>query len=170
MSVQGEHQIPKGLLQFAVQRVYVKSMSFEATQPAPDAPQGGVHPRLKIDVNSHHKQVARGVHEAALTIKVEATESDVGEPYCVIEFEQAGLFNVQGVSRAELEKVLSTHCPLVLFPYARELIDSLMFRGGFSAIMLASPDFQALYQAAVEKKKEGLLKSFPDLSDDPVTH
>lgn len=173
MSAQDEHQVPKGWLQLAVQRVYVKRMSFEATQPAFDDNRkgGGIHPRLKIDVNSHHTKVAPSVYEAVLTIKVEATESDVDEPYCVIEFDQAGLFNTQDISGKKLEKILSTHCPSVLFPYARELIDNLMFRGGFAAIMLVTPDFQTLYQAAVEKKREGFVEGFSDSSDDdPVTH
>jgi preprotein translocase subunit SecB len=49
-------------------------------------------------------------------------------------------------------------CPNILFPYARETVDSLTTRGSFPPIMLQPVNFEALYMQAVaqaEQKSEG---------------
>jgi preprotein translocase subunit SecB len=58
-----------------------------------------------------------------------------------------------------MEQVLSTVCPNILFPYAREAIDSLVIKGSFPALMLAPINFDALYaqqkQAQAEQAATG---------------
>ena len=47
--------------------------------------------------------------------------------------------------------MLATAAPNVLFPYARETIDSICVKGGFPALMLAPVSFEALYQQALQQ-------------------
>ena len=42
--------------------------------------------------------------------------------------------------------MLATVCPTILFPYAREAIDSLVLKGSYPALALAPINFDAIYQ------------------------
>jgi len=50
----------------------------------------------------------------------------------------------------QLEQLLATVCPNILFPYAREAIDSLVLKGSFPALALAPVNFDALYKQQKE--------------------
>jgi preprotein translocase subunit SecB len=45
-------------------------------------------------------------------------------------------------------------CPQILFPYARETIDSLLTRGGFPPLMLAPINFDAVFAQAVMQAQQ----------------
>ncbi len=55
----------------------------------------------------------------------------------------------------------------VLFPYARENIDSLVVKGGFPPIMLAPVNFEALYQQAMARAAE---EGQQAAAEQPATH
>ncbi|MEK9869723.1 MAG: protein-export chaperone SecB, partial [Gammaproteobacteria bacterium] len=47
-------------------------------------------------------------------------------------------------------------CPSVLFPYAREAVDSVVIKGSFPALMLAPVNFDAVYaQAKAARDAQG---------------
>jgi preprotein translocase subunit SecB len=51
--------------------------------------------------------------------------------------------------------MLASFCPNILFPYARENIDSLIIKGSFPPLMLAPVNFDALYeQAKLARERE----------------
>ena len=50
-------------------------------------------------------------------------------------------------------QMLGVACPNVLFPYARETIDTLIVKGTFPPFMLAPVNFDALY-AEAKKRRE----------------
>ena len=49
----------------------------------------------------------------------------------VVEVHQAGIFTVKEFSETDLEQVLATVCPSILFPYSRESLDALVVRAVF---------------------------------------
>ena len=128
--------------QFAVQRIYVKDISFEV-------PLGAkvftiqAQPQLKIDLNTKADPVSSDVYEAVLSITVSAKFGE--ETAFLIEVQQAGAFFIKGLDGDQLRRVLMITCPTILFPYAREAIDSLATRGSFSPLMLQPVNFEALY-------------------------
>ena len=67
------------------------------------------------------------------------------------EVHQAGIFLIKGIEGENLRRVLATTAPSILFPYAREAIDSLVVKGGFPAVMLAPVNFDALYLQAQQQ-------------------
>lgn len=69
------------------------------------------------------------------------------------EVHQAGIFQVVGIEGPQLQQVLSTACPQILFPYVRETIDSLAVRGGFAPVLLPQINFDALFVQAVAQAK-----------------
>ena len=59
---------------------------------------------------------------------------------------QGGIFAATGFDAPQIEQMLATVCPTILFPYAREAIDSLALKGSYPALALAPINFDAIYQ------------------------
>ena len=54
----------------------------------------------------------------------------------------------------QLSQLLNIGCPNILFPYAREAIDSALVKGTLPPVMLAPINFEALYLQAMEQRNE----------------
>jgi preprotein translocase subunit SecB len=52
------------------------------------------------------------------------------------------------VTEQVLTQTLGSLCPNVLFPYARETLDSIATKGSFPPLMLAPINFDAMYAQA----------------------
>jgi len=138
--------------QFNIERVYVKDISFESPL-VPMIFTEQWKPKVKLDLNTATRLVTEDRYEVDLRVTVTTeTESDVTS--MIVEVTQSGLFALQGFEEAQLKQVLATACPNILFPYAREQIDSLMSKGGFPPLHLAPVNFDAVYAQAVQAEAE----------------
>ena len=63
------------------------------------------------------------------------------------------MFLVKGIEGDALRQALGIMAPNLLFPYVREVIDSLAIKGGFPAIALQPINFEALYRQAASKQQ-----------------
>ncbi|ERP91962.1 preprotein translocase subunit SecB [Marinobacter sp. ES-1] len=137
--------------QFALQRIYVKDLSFES----PNSPlvfQEQWKPQVNLDLNTAHNKLSDNQYEVVLSLTVTAK---VGEKVAyIVEIQQAGVFLVAGIEGAQLGQMLGAYCPNILFPYAREAIDATVNRGSFPALMLAPVNFDAIYAQALKRKQE----------------
>ena len=143
--------------QFALQRIYVKDLSFESPK-APEMFQAQWQPEVKLDLNTSNRPLENDMHEVvlSLTITVQNGPEDNKETAFLAEVQQAGVFLVKGLGDEELHRTLGAFCPNILFPYAREAIDNLVLRGSFPPLMLAPVNFDALYmQARQQAEQEG---------------
>lgn len=136
--------------QFAVQRIYVKDISFEVPLGAKAFAREG-QPQLKIDLNTKAERIDGDVYEAVLSITASAKVGE--ETAFLIEVQQAGAFFVKGLDGEQLRRVLMITCPNLLFPYARETIDSLATRGSFPPLMLQPVNFEALYLQSQQQQQ-----------------
>ena len=137
--------------QFALQRIYVKDLSFESPN-APETFRQDWAPKVNLDLNSNSQQVAEDLYEVVVSLTVTVTNEE--KTAFLVEVQQAGLFFIKGLENAQLHHTLGAFCPNVLFPYAREAIDSLVTRGSFPALMLAPVNFDALYAEAMQRQSE----------------
>jgi len=128
--------------QFALQRIYLKDSSFESPG-SPAVFQGEWQPKINFDIKTRNTKMQNDLFEVVLVLTVEATQED--KPAFVVEVHQAGVFTAKDFEEVQLEQLLATICPNILFPYAREVIDSLVVKGSFPALMLAPINFEALY-------------------------
>lgn len=137
--------------QFAMQRIYNKDLSFES--PAtPDVFKKQWQPKVNVDLNTKSDKIdEQGNYEVVLTITLTAKVEE--ETAFLVEVQQAGIFFINGFEAEDLRRILGTTAPNILFPYARETIDSVCVRGGFPPVMLAPVNFDALYQQALAQKK-----------------
>jgi preprotein translocase subunit SecB len=142
--------------QFAMQRIYTKDISFESPM-TPGVFREKWTPQVSVDLNTKSEKVdEEGNFEIVLSVTITAKINDTTAFLC--EVHQAGVFFVKGIEGEDLRRILGTAAPNILFPYARETIDSLVVRGGFPAVMLAPVNFEALYQQAKQQAaaaKEG---------------
>ena len=134
--------------QFSLQRIYVKDLSFEAPK-SPEIFREDWSPQVEMDLNTRQRSLEGDFHEVVLTITVTVKTGD--EVAFIVEVQQAGIFLIQGLDEASKGHALGAFCPGLLFPYARETIDSLVVRGSFPALMLAPVNFDALYAQELER-------------------
>ena len=133
---------------FAVQRVYLKDLSFETPQGA-QAFQKQWKPKVNQDLNTKATKIEEGLYEVALRLTI--TVSDGEETIYLVEVEQAGLFTVSGFPDQQGTQVLNTTCPAMLFPYAREVVDNTLTKGSFPPLMIPPINFDALFASAVQQ-------------------
>ena len=141
--------------QFALQRIYVKDLSFESPK-SPEMFQSQWQPEVKLDLNTSNRQLQEDMFEVvlSLTITVENGPEGSRETAFLAEVQQAGVFLVKGLAADELHRTLGAFCPNILFPYAREAIDNMVLRGSFPPLMLAPVNFDALYLQAREQAEQ----------------
>ncbi len=137
----GAAQEPTGP-QFALQRIYLKDSSFESPR-SPAVFQSQWQPRINFDIKTKSDKIQDGLYEVVLMLTVEAKLED--QAAFIVEVHQAGIFVARDFEDAQLEQLMATVCPNILFPYAREAIDSLVTKGSFPALMLSPINFDALY-------------------------
>ena len=137
--------------QFMIQRVYIKNLSYE-TNNTPAVFQEKWEPELNLDLNTEHTELDKGVYEVVL--KVTATVTNNNKTAFLVEVDQAGIFTIQGPSQEQLDHLLNSFCPSLLFPYAREVISSEVMRGSFPQLVLAP----IIFLDPLVKKNKGTKK------------
>ncbi len=137
--------------QFMIQRIYIKNLSFETTN-TPAIFQQKWEPELALDLNALNTKLDEGVFEVVLTVT--ATVKNQGATAFLVEVQQGGIFTIQGPAPEQLDHLLGSFCPSILFPYAREAITSEVIRGSFPQLVLAPINFDALYIQQQEQKKQ----------------
>jgi len=140
--------------QLSLQKIFLKDASLEIPK-APAIFQRKWNPTVDVNLATSTQALEQaGYYQVALRITVTAKlEEDVA---LLIEIEQAGLFLLEGFAEADMASVLNTHCPQVLFPYAREAVSNLAERGGFQQLLLQPVNFEALYRQHLDRQQQGV--------------
>ncbi len=137
--------------QFSLQRIYVRDLSFEAPK-SPEIFRQEWTPSVAMDLNTRQKSLDGDFHEVVLTLSVTVKNGE--ETAFIAEVQQAGIFLIKGLDAASMSHTLGAFCPNILFPYARETLDSLVIRGSFPALMLAPVNFDALYAQELQRMQQ----------------
>ena len=138
-----------GGAQFTVEKIYVKDVSFEV----PGAPQifnEATQPQLQMNLNQRVQRVGDNAYEVVLGITLTCTAGE--KTAYLAEVQQAGVFGLTGFDQASLDGMLGTHCPNVLYPYARQTIGDLIQAGGFPPFLLQPINFEALYAEGLRQR------------------
>ena len=143
---------------FGIEKIYVKDLSLEI----PHAPQvflSNDQPQVDVQLHNESAGIGDGLYQVVLTITVTAKAGD--KTMFLVETAQAGIFQIRNVPEADVEPLLSTACPNILFPYVRETVSDVISRAGFPPVYLAPVNFDAIYlqrlqeaQAQAEPKIE----------------
>lgn len=134
---------------FSIEKIYLKDVSFESPV-APAIFTEEWSPEINMNLNSTGKPVEDNIFEVELSITVTAKNKD--KTAFLVEIKQCGIFSISGMDEANLNGMLGSFCPNILFPYAREAISDLVSKGGFPQLLLAPVNFDALYAQHVQSK------------------
>lgn len=141
----GKEQEP----QFAIQRIYMKDVSFE-TPNSPEIFQKDWQPEVQLDLDTKSAQLAENTYEVVLALTV--TVKVDGLTAFLAEVQQAGIFTIGNMPEAQMAHTIGAFCPNTLFPYARESIANLVNRGSFPQLNLAPVNFDALFASYMQKR------------------
>jgi len=139
-----------GAQNLAIQKIYTKDISFES----PNSPYGFQDewkPEISVDLNTDGQTLENNNFEVVLKITVTAKNND--KTAFLVEVQQAGIFNISGFAEEQQAFILGSYCPGTLFPYAREVISSLVTDGGYPPVILAPVNFDALFQEHLNQKE-----------------
>ncbi|MEQ5835375.1 protein-export chaperone SecB [Marinobacter sp. R17] len=137
--------------QFALQRIYIKDLSFESPN-SPTIFQEQWQPQVNLDLNTSHTKVSDNQYEVVLSMTITAKIEE--KVAYIVEIQQAGVFMVKGIEGPQLGQMLGAYCPTILFPYARESIDTIVNKGSYPGLMLAPVNFDAIYAQALKRQQE----------------
>ena len=130
-------------VEFQIQRIYIKDVSFEAPN-LPTIFHQEWKPQLGFELDTETVQVDEDLYEVALHMTVSTTLEDSGDTAFICEVKQAGVFTIKGLEGIQLQHALASQCPTILFP----------------ALNLSPVNFDALFvdylerQAAAEQSDE----------------
>jgi preprotein translocase subunit SecB len=150
-----------------IHSIFTKDASYEAPEtprvfPLPWDPQ------VKFDIQVMRRSMEKpeGLHEVVLHTTISTTlekpkgKDDKGGKdetltAFVIDLKMAGMFTIKGLADDQLDRVLSTTAPTILFPYAAEAVSAMVTKGGFPQFILPPIDFATLYkQRLAEQAKK----------------
>lgn len=137
---------------FSIEKIYLKDVSFES----PDTPvvfTDDWDPEINMDLNTQGQPIDDNVYEVELRITVTAKNKD--KTSFLAEIKQCGIFSISGVDDTNLNSMLGSFCPNILFPYAREAISDLVTKGGFPQLLLAPVNFDAIYAQHLQNNSKG---------------
>lgn len=137
--------------QFAIHKIYLKDMSFEAPN-APDIFRGEWKPKVNLDLQVENRKLDDSTYEVILKATVTASLDDQTAYLC--EVHQAGVFGLKGFDDNTRGALLGSYCPATLFPYAREAVSDLVGKGGFPQLALAPVNFDALYMQQRQRAQQ----------------
>jgi preprotein translocase subunit SecB len=136
--------------QFAIHMIYLKDVSFEAPN-SPAIFQKSVRPEIKVHIGVKTKLLEDDLYDVVLSVTVTATHE--GKTGFLVEVHQAGIFLIKGFEEKQKDHAINVFCPETLFPYAREVISSLVVQGGFPQLPLAPMNFEAHYAQKLQQAK-----------------
>ena len=152
--------------QFVMQRIYAKDLSFESPS-SPNIFKKQWQPQVNVELNTKSDKIDEdGNFEVVLTVTITSKVEE--ETAFLVEVQQGGIFFITGFEGEDLRRILGTAAPNILFPYARENIDSVCVKGGFPPVMLAPVNFDALYQQALAQAKSQAAEA--DAAEASATH
>ena len=134
---------------FSIEKLYVKDMSLEV----PHAPrifleQG--EPNVDMRVSTQSEKLEDNFYNVAVTVTVTAKLPDERVMF-LNEVTQCGIFRLENIPEEDEAILLAVACPNILFPYAREAVSSEVTRAGFTPVLLAPINFDAMYQQQQEQ-------------------
>ena len=137
--------------QFGIEKIYVKDLSLEIPH-APEVFLSSDQPQVDVQLHNEGSGIGEGLYQVVLTVTVTAKAGE--KTMFLVEAAQAGIFRILNVPEADLEPLLATACPNILFPYAREAVSDVITRAGFPPVYLAPVNFEAIYLQRLQQAQE----------------
>jgi len=136
---------------FGIEKIYVKDLSLEIPH-APGVFLSTEQPQVDVQLHNEGAAIGDNMYQVVLTVTVTAKAGD--KTIFLVEAAQAGIFQIRNLPEADLEPLLATACPNIIFPYARETVSGIINRAGFPPVYLAPVNFEAIYLQRLQQAQE----------------
>ena len=153
MADQAENQNEQPI--FRLQKMYVKDISFES----PNAPKVFLaqkqDPKVDFDLKLKNELITENNWEVSLAITAKVLDKANGDAVMfAIEIEHAGIFLLKNIPEEHMKRVLAVDCPIMLFPFTRQIVSQISLVGGFMPFLMEPINFVALYETTRNKNQE----------------
>ncbi len=135
--------------QVGIQKIYTKDASFES----PNTPlifKEEWKPDVNVELSNKATKLDDDNYEVVLSITITVKVSD--KIAYLSEIHQAGIFLLKGFNKQNIDEVLGSYCPGILFPFSREAAANQIQKGGFHPFYLQPIDFAAIYAQSKNQK------------------
>lgn len=140
---------------FRMQKMYLKDLSFEN----PNAPQiflpQGQEAKVDFNLQLANRKVDDDHYEISISITAKVMDQKANDMVMfVIELEHAAVFLLKNIPEEHIPRVLAVDCPIMLFPFTRQVASQLAVDGGFLPFLMEPINFLALYEQRLQKKEQ----------------
>ena len=154
MSDQTENQAEQQPV-FRMQKMYIKYLSFES----PHAPKfflaQNQDPKVDFDLKLKNELITEGHYEVSLSITAKVLDKAYEDAVMfIVEIEHAAVFLLRNIPEEHMNRVLAVDCPLMLFPFTRQVVSQLSLDGGFMPFLMEPINFVALYDNLQKQKQD----------------
>lgn len=133
-----------------IQKLYVKDASFEVPH-APEIFQDQNPQQVQLNLSQKVSNFAQDLYEVVLTVTLTCKAGE--RTAYLAEVQQAGVFTLTGFPPEQLQGVIATYCPHVLYPYARQAIGDLVMNGGFPPFLMQPINFEQIYAEQLRRQQ-----------------
>jgi preprotein translocase subunit SecB len=127
---------------------YIKDFSFENPN-APKSLNPGQQPAVSLQINVSANPLPAS--DVEVELKLEGKAEAAGAVMFSFDLAYAGVFRIQNVAQDNMHPLIMIECPRLLFPFAREIIATIVRSGGFPQFLIEPIDFVALYRQRMEQ-------------------
>lgn len=140
---------------FRMQKMYVKDLSFES----PNAPEiflaRNQEPKVDFNLKLSNQKVDDDHFEVSINMTAKVLDKNADDTVMfIIEVEHAAVFLLKNIPAEHMERVMAVDCPLMLFPFTRQIASQLSVDGGFMPFLMEPINFVALYENAQREQKD----------------
>ena len=140
---------------FRMQKMYIKDLSFES----PNAPQiflvRNQEPKVDFNLQLNNRKMDDDHWEVTITITAKVMDRNADDTVMfVVEIEHGAVFLLKNIPGEHIQRVLAVDCPLMLFPFTRQIVSQVSVDGGFMPFLMEPINFVALYENAQQEKKD----------------
>jgi preprotein translocase subunit SecB len=144
---------------------YLKDLSFESVRPFARGDESAPVPDFEIVVGIHSRKSDEEDYMVEFSIRAEARNG--ARTMFLAELIYVGCFILTNIPEEQIEPVLHLQCAPLLFPYARQILDDAVQKGGYPALNIDvnAADYLALFRGHLERKKRAAAQAAPTPSD-----
>ena len=135
---------PKTDIIISIMQQYIKDISFENPKVPEILIGEKINPEINLGFEINTSKKENDQYEIELEIQVKSEHKST--TIFLLEMKYAGLFLLKNIHENEIEIVCLVECPKLLFPYARQIVSSIISNGGFQPLMIDPINFGLLYR------------------------
>lgn len=133
---------------FIIESIWSTKSNFDAQTPVHTLKEEW-QPAANLDLDVKVNEVeGKHVVELIINVNVSIKETNV----FTLSSTHTGVFSIDGYEGEELEQIVKSFCPSIIYPYAREKVSSIVSGAGYPPLHLSPVDFDARFRAEKEGK------------------